>query len=393
MTARFDNAVAHDTLKARTVEDTFRFHAALVGLHDCLFNTFVESFESGDWYAYQGTWSIADGVATATAIGSTRGTVLFWQGDGYDTIPENIAVDVDWVDGDTGGIAIRGESTTSWFLVRWGPSYVEIMSGAASTRIIKLPKTLTSPAHIRVVVRDFALSDNVNDWYRSISLWADDTLIISDAWNIDLNNDDAGLRVGVYALWTDAAYENFRISELTELVDFEAVELGRSVGESLNRILTGRFVRWFIRGNGQIKAWLAGPTDPVYELTLAQVTEYDRERDWRNLASHVRIVGGYEEGDVLDSTMYNEFGTRFFYNSNPVLETLEEAQRAASQGMTTIKEEYERLTIRAEGQPLLEHHDHITIDEEEWIIEDIRLEVDAGKLYSQLLCRRYISVS
>lgn len=387
MAQRFSDVLAYDMSRAVTVEDTFKYHAALASLHDWDFVTDVDGFTDGEWYE-SGSWTFTDGV-----VDGTSGVILY-EGSGYDELPKDIAIEFEKLSA-IGGVTFRGDDVSNYFYFRYTATEVafgRVVAGVM-TDFCTLPKVLASTGTIRVVVRDVSFSEDTRDWYRFFSVWLNDALVLTWSFNFDWETE-AGVRFGFLGDSSTASYSGVRVSQLTEPVEWEIVDVGMPVMSSIERVIAGRNIRWFVRDTGELKAWRPAATTAVVDIPRERMSQRQRSRDWRKLATHIRTVGGWYESDVFDGSLYNAYGHRFEIDTNPVIETLSETHGAAQRNLRLSKENFETLSFVIPGNPFLEAYDHITADDgSDWIILAVDHEIHSGHFMTNISCCRYISAS
>ena len=390
MTVLFEGVFTYNDLAAFTIEEAIRFHGALAGLHDFEFSDFINGLDSGDW-TQTGSWTFP-GDDTVDGPGST-GNILY-TGTYEDAIPHDTVIDVT-KNGNDGGIFFRATSDSEYYYFRWDSTHLGFghAVGGVETDYCWVPRGYVMTHNIRVVVRDIAFSNDINDWFRFMSAWVDDALVLTYAVPFDWD-EEAGNGLGLLSYSAAITYSNFRVQQLSEPVEWGLIDIGASPVSGLNRILDGRYVRWFVRETGELKAWRPQASTEVHDIPSTAMRGKKRQREFRQLASQVLQIGGWEEVRLFDPELYNTYGHRFLAKTNPVIGSQAETYQAAQRTMTEIKEDAERITFVISGNPILEANDHITADDgSDWIIEGVSHTIERGKFETQLSCRRYINAS
>jgi len=172
---------------------------------------------------------------------------------------------------------------------------------------------------------------------------------------------------------------DFRISEMTDFLDWASLDPGEAPTGGLDRAIEGRNLRYFIRADGSLRAFRPKATASAKTFTAPEVEKCNQQFDARQLVSHVRMVGAYTQSEYLDDYHpYAPFsaqainirtpnaqamgGHRFRVDNNPYLMTAIDCYKEAINSVQRSKQQAVTGMIQVSGAPLLEREDVITVD-------------------------------
>lgn len=262
---------------------------------------------------------------------------------------------------------------------------------------IQIDKTAPREAEVSIAFRQMHFGDSASRIWRSVSLWMNDQNILSHAEQSpnDGMSDTSGLikedmHFGFAARsGASAEYSNVRIPELTIFTDWISLDPGEAGIGGLQRSIEGYYLKFFIRHNGELRAWQPKASDSKYTYLQEQIEERSQVTDLRELRTHVRQVGAYTQAEYMREDLVRKYGHRFIELNNPYLMTEEECRRQAELAIKRMEEAMIIETITSSYHPLLELEDHVTTPSGERIISSRSITFEGPQAVEQITARQY----
>lgn len=158
------------------------------------------------------------------------------------------------------------------------------------------------------------------------------------------------------------SFDDVRIAELDDWVEAHAVALGQTAGQAFEELLGKRHIRWFLRGNGELRAGRFADRDEsqaiAYQDTMIEAVKTPNHTEW---FSHVQVVGASDLADKLDLETMARKGYRFIKVDNPDVMTPRDCYQEASTIQTESEEVSDVREFTACAQVRQERQDLVRI--------------------------------
>lgn len=358
MPVSFDNQKMHDIALPQTVENAVRQYSSWAGIHDV--QTLDDFHQS----------SIAlNGWSTNELINNALGDIL---------------VEFD-IDGPGYALTVRdnGIDYLRFGVDDLGRFFAETQGGTLCVR--PLPNRPTHGS-VRMAYRQVNNSDKEEDVWDAVTVWVNNRLVASDSYH----SGEYMLEAYAVSLSGDGVTAtSVRIPQLTDFSEWTSLDPGEFPIGGLSRALEGRYVKYFMRFNGAVRAWKSRPTSPVAEITKDDVIAMSHQFDKRELATHIRLMGAYEWAEHTDETLLARYGHRFREISNPYLMNVVECRKQAEREMSRIEERSSIEQITTHFRPLIEVQDHILTPNGNRIIDSVTTRFQPGMIEASYETRAY----
>ncbi len=391
MPVQFQSHSMHDYGGPQTVENSFRAYANYAGIHDFNFNR-LYSLAAADWSAASGVTATfgSDSITLdASTIPAAWYTVLQTRAN----LPHEVLIKYHKTQHRQGVVVRYLESTGEHFLATTDDNgYPTILKSSASgyVTVMQVPRSTPQEADVMVAFRQMRFSDAEDDVWHSISVWMNDALVITHTEYVgSVITGSVRFGLAVYG-GTSRTYTNVEIPEITDFAEWSSIDPGEEPMGGLQRSIEGRYLRFFARFNGALRAWKAKATAVVKTLTNAGLDEKQTHTDKRVLYTHVRQVGAYTQAEFVRPDLFKKFQHRFTELNNPFLMNVEDCYREAERSIQRMEEQATTQTFGTEATPLLEPEDHIANDDGEWIITSRSFSLTRGRIKQTLNVRKYI---
>lgn len=342
------------------------------------------------WDGAEGAWGIASDVLQGIGGGAAQ-----WYKIRCDTEISGGFIATFDKTGDYGAFVFCSDDSYNGYMFCWTGTEVSLASLVAGTptNLIVLPCTETGNATVTVMAwpQQHTSVDTVDDIL--CALWFDDKLLLSYTVSYD---DTKGEKIGFATYQSETAtFDNLRIPQFHQIIEWTSVDPGESVSAGLSRIVAHARVRVQARYNGSVKIWRNNTT--VSDWTV---------QDWRLLRTeeqqqfywptHLRLSGAMHEADVFRDGVQ---GHIFAKGQDPNVLTEEMTNEVAVIMHRGAEEGAHVMTLTMPPNPLLEPEDVITYDDTEWRVSSINYRVawqegsqgGAPILSSQILLRECIA--
>lgn len=357
----------NDNMLPLTIEECFRYYGAWSGIHD---------FDFDD--------AFSDASISKTGTGSSVWTTTLET----TTLPINYAVSYHKTVARQG--VVVAANSINHYLIATDSSGVYVYYGNSGSYTLKysLPKTTPTEADVLVTFRQIRFSDREDDLWRVFSLYMNDALVFTYSEPASLLLEDT--KIGFSAYNTDSVtYTNVRIPELTDFAEWGTLDPGETAMSGLQRILEGRYLKFFVRFNGALRAWR--PKSVASSLTFAgeDIFEGEVNSDISQLATHIKMVGAYTWAESVDEELISSYGHRFFEENNPMLMTEKECYLESSRSLIRAQENAFGESVKTYFTPFLEPEDRVTTENGDWLVSQIATEFLSGGINQGLDLKKY----
>lgn len=386
---RFKEFLCCNTAKNRTIEENTKALFAYAGIHDWSFDDQLD--ETWDAAIATGTWTStpATGIWTAVAAsGIVRGI-----GDGgsawdylltVDDMPSEAVVSV-YKSGDRGGVVFRATDADNHYLFFWdsdSSGFKKCSSGSYAT-LLDVPKAYTGEGDITLSWREMKFKNTADEKWLFMSAWVDGELVC--VTEDDISSSTPGRKIGLAVYDTDQIiFDNIRIPELTEVIEWCSLDIGESPAGGLTRMIGRRHIKYYLRYDWTLRMWRPKSASSTWTYQR-HITGFNRNVDYRNLVSHWRQVGAWEEADRFDTDLLQRGITRFHKDNNPDLMTRESCYNEAGYAIQRLKEIADRIDMGIPTQVLQEPEDVVTVffaRDDSTVINSVEYIVDLEQAYS-----------
>lgn len=368
-TVQFRDLRTNDISSPLTLEEIFRRYGAWAGIHTFNFDKFVD-------------------VASASITGVSAG---HWSlGEASISLPANFTVKYHKTNLRQ-GIYIYSSTGPAFFVVATDSNgYPQLLYNNVNNLVAQtIPKSTPEEADVEIVFRQQTFSDVVNP-----TVWQSITMYMNDEWITTFSSKSAvlvsNMHYGVCAYGTDQrTYTNIQVPELCDTAEFGTLDPGENAIGGLQRTTDGRYLKFFSRFDGSLRAWKKKQRDQIMVLE-SDLEGIKRSIDLPKLITHARMMGAYIWSEDKDDDLIRMYGHRFQEVNNSMLLTQTECLEEA--GNTIKRSEEQAFTIMTQARhiPILEPEDRIEIDGEDWVIDGFSFTGGYGRLVQTYNCRRYV---
>lgn len=362
MPVNFKHFRCNNRVPSLTLENVFQQFGAWSGIHD---------------YAFEDTY--ADDTAAVSYGGSGYGGTML----GLSILP-NFAVQYTF-SALGAGIRVTGGSL-DWVIGLDTSGRPFVLTAAQGILAMRLPTTYSAPATCEMVFRQIRVNDREDEVWFLATLYVNGKVAIaySEVGSATISAVDVGLYTytGVSNTFT-----NIRIPELTETAEFGTLDPGEVPLAGLQRTMEGRYLKYFMRWDGSLRAWKKKARDVT--LTVDHLMGLKRIYDLPALVTHARMMGAWVWAEAINEDLVRQYGHRFFEDNNSMLLTEEEC---VVESVNTIRRSEEAafgIDLQAPFQLFLEPEDRITADDDDWLIDGYSLDVGEGRITASISARKY----
>lgn len=366
MPVQFANLRLNNVAPALSVEEAFRLAGSWSGIHDFQFDRqiFLGSFEvdggsSGAW-----TPAFIDGL-----------------------LPSNFVMTYHKVN-TRQGIIIRCDAVGLYWLICTDASGHPALLRSGVFNTLYLPNNTPTEADVTIVFQQQRFTDDADDLWRTVSVYMNDALVLSYAEQNSVAADN--IKIGFAAYDSDTiSYTDIAVPELCEIAEFLTLDPGEYPTGGLARTLDGRYVKWFIRHDGSLRAWRKRQRDLLLSITVSQ-DSLKLKYDPSSLTNHVRMAGAYVFGNSKDDDLIRAYGDRFAEVNNQMLLTQPECDDEAVREIKRSEENAFGVAFDAQHIPVLEPEDRIGVNGQSWVVNDYQWSIAQGEIQQTINARRYV---
>ena len=369
-----------------TLEETMRRFATFAGIHEFQFDSLYDADEvswqgdpdislSGDSVTVEGVsgWDFiyadflvpASHMVSYTTAAAEHGCVLAYQ-DEF---------------GDNAGYQVRVSSTAI--------QIYKVVAGSPSL-VFSVPAPADYGNRFDFVFRQYNFSDNKNEVWNFITVYNNDNEIATygDVYGLSRSEFVIGLMS-----YSDEVilYDNFRISEFCETAEWGTADPGEYPINGLQRVLEGRYIRFWMRPTGEFRAWKPRSIPLSHAMTGEESYRVvGRATDFASIATHIRMVGAYLWAEHIAAEDVSKYGYRFAEDDNPMLFTETECYVEAVKQYKRRLEGAVTAQVAIQNKPFLEIDDRVAVDDLEYLISSISISVGVGSCIGDLALRKYV---
>ena len=366
MGVAFGHLRANNRAPALSVEEAFRLAGSWSGIHDFQFDNRFEQAEFSVEGIVAGYWT-AD---FTNAVLPTNFVVKY-----HKTSVQQM-------------LYLTCDDAMLWHGIGTDAYGFPIITYGYNIVLQRLPIVAPEEADVVVSFQQQHLNDNESEVWRSISVYMNDVLIMSYSDKHDTVAPEVKLGFGSFGE-SETVYTDIQVPELCEIAEFLTLDPGEYPAGGLARTLDGRYVKWFVRYNGALRAWKKRQRSSVMSIDAGE-TGVKRTNDYANLTNHVRMAGAYVFGNAKDDDLIAHYGDRFVEANNQMLLTQPECDAEAANELLRSEENSFWISIGARHIPILEPEDRVQIDGDDWVINDYSVQIGPGMNDQVFNARRYV---
>lgn len=369
MPIQFDNSIVHDHGTPQNVEESFVIYSNWSKIHDFKFdNILEESSETPSAGSLWDSYTVFD-----------------------DDMPFDVVIEYD-VDGAGHGVIIKYDSDASTYMVFGltsdGKLVIYDYADSTLTKLYEKPTSGALYGSVKVMTRQQRFSEDETDVWHTLSMWIDDALIGTHTIHTG-TADENSYQVGVCNQSTSRTFTNIRIPQLTEFTEWSSVDPGESPQGGLERSIEGRYVKYFIRFDGAMRAWTSRVGGSVWTFDEEEYYLLRYMYDKRQIYNHIRMTGGYAQAEFVRADLIAKYGHKFAEINNPYLMTEIACRREAERQINRMEEKFSTETILTQFTPTVEVEDHVTTEISERIVSSRKWVFSPGTIDQELSLRGY----
>lgn len=278
---------------------------------------------------------------------------------------------------------VLGSDSHQWRIMTNGSGYPEVYYN--DVLVQSIPVGTPTNADVIVAFRQMQMSDDESDIWVALSLWMNDRWITS--YTVRRTELLQTLKFGLVG---NATYTTIRIPELCDYAEYGTLDPGEASYGGLNRAIEGRYLRFFLRPTGELRAWKVKPIHAA--LTVPDRSDYQEQpsTDLRGLMSRVRMMGAYTWAEDFNADLVMRYGDRFQEVNNPMLLTVEECAQEAHKTLIRAQEQAFTDAITLPFLPFLEPEDRIETESGSWVVSEQQFEFQSGAIDHSITARAYV---
>lgn len=374
MSVVFDNSIVYDYGVPQTVEDLFRVYGNWSKVHDYKFEDlyFKDQVELTGKFAWS-TQHLATGYApNDLTIEYTTNNL------GHGVVLQRV---------NSNKYLVFALATNGLIAFEYNTDY----ANNYKTLFLK-PNTDSTPVqgNVKVSFRQIVMSNNENDIWNAMSMWMNNKLVGTYMYHVGVAQHRK-TRVGLTAQnGRTINYTNVRIPQLCQYAEWASIDPGEPPMGGLKRSLEGRYIKFFSRWDGSLRAWKSQTSaTSAYTFSNRELYAYQRSFDKRELYSHIRILGAWTQAEYIDSDLVSKYGHRFAEINNPYI--ISEADCYEKAQDQVLRQKESSLIERFESQftPHLEPEDRITTSNGDRIVTGKTVNYAPGTIDQSMQVRYY----
>lgn len=376
----------------QTVESSFRAYANFAGIHQFKFDTLYVLGSSG--------WSTENvdldfNVNSSRIIIDATAASAGWKQVQQSTLlPSSVLVKYHKTQHRQGVFITKSDGSA--YLIGTDSSGHPVVQKATDqvtfVTVLSIPKTTPIEADVELAYRQIRFSDSESDLWHTFSLYMNGALVCTYVEKLS-DVPAAQVQIGMAAYGGDGVtYTDISVPQITEFAETSTLDPSEFAMGGLQRAIEGRYLKFFIRFDGSLRAWKPRAVESVHTFSKGEVLTLDEPYDNRNLYTHVRQVGAYTQAEFVRSDLIRQHGHRFVEQNNPYLMT--EADCFEQARLSILRMESEALTqeFTCPITPLVEPEDRITTPDGDWIMEERQIRLLGLKIEQQITARSYTEV-
>jgi hypothetical protein len=386
----------NDMAGPRTVEDAFRTYGTFAGILNYQFKRTVDGATSStsDWASVAGTITKSGASIIYTPTGAGYSGIVYT----HQEVPHNYVIRAYMPQTHGRGFILNAREPDATAFSKchyWAGfdanGYPHLMKYNHNTNtyvlLQKHPVAVPTSGNVTVSVREMAFTTDKDSLWLVVSIWVNDRLFFTfSEWIKDPPETAYYIGIGTMVnAFVEA--KNLVVPQLTELVEWNSLDPEETPMAGLSRAMEGRYTRFFVRYDGRLYAWYPTAATPVYSYTDSELEQYAPSFDRRQLVTHARMLGAYKEAEFIRTDLGPH---RFKSFNNPYLMSERDCYREAIRSIQRQEEVYHTVEFTAPYRPLLEMGDVVTVKGENFIINDINLNLTPTEGTASIKARAYI---
>ena len=359
---QFKNWQCYDDKPALCQEEALKRVLAFAGVHDVATDTAVlERFASGDASDYhmedeEGTWSINN--YTLQGIG---GGVGKWYRVRHSTEVEIGFIATFDKTGNRGAFLFNSDDSYEGYLVWWTGTTVGVsgVDGTTETALLNLPVAETGAARVTVAVWPlrYTAIDEIDDL--AVMLWFDDKHLMTHT----MPYEERGKKIGFAVYQSDTiTFDNLRVAQLHQLVEWASVDPGEAASASLSRIIGYEQIKARARYDGSVKVWRNEEETADWVVPTGRPLIFTENIELYP-PSHHRLLGALHE---IDTFRVGTQGHIFVVGQDPNALSEDETYSQGTRRHEMLEESAHTAVVEMAPNPAIEPEDVIDIDGETW---------------------------
>lgn len=399
---RFKQAFFCDMRPPLTLEDAIRTCGCMAGVHLFDFtDTLDEDFD--DFSSWTGdlaaTWNVGAGDLVMTGGGAAR-----WYQARYGAqIAPGFVASFDLTTG-SGAFVFHGktdETSKDGFIAWWTNAacgFATVDAAGAQTLLLSMPYGINAPARVQIAVSWRLNSVDEDRKWLQMSMFADGEEMCAYAVDIGGGAWDYAFDYVGFAVYQAnvCTVDNLTVQELHRIANYLTVDPSETPAQGMQRAIGTTRLKMQARYNGTIRVWRPG--DRVLDWTVPsspqRAVEVQDRKDQRRALTHVRTIGVLHQVDRFEDDEGQVHMHRFTRTDDPNLFSEEEVYTEAGKVLHEAQELQRQVILTMPGMPLLEAHDRIEYEGEDWRVDSIQGQLAHAGLatvYRQRLqMRRYL---
>lgn len=367
-TIRFGDLRVNDNAPPLTVEEAFRNYGSWAGIHNFNFNRLLD---------------IPSATANVSGITGTGWVIEPL----YDALAgPNMMVRYHKTQ-KRHGIVLNSVGNSLYFEILFDSNGYPSIEQSGTIRY-SIPVPTPAEADVDIVFRQQQLNDNQDIIWRSITIYMNGRWITS--WSDYYTEAFGDIQVGLIAHKGDTVeFTDLVVPELHDTIEYGALDPGETAMGGLQRTMEGRYLQFFMRHDGTIRAWKKKQRDVVYDFTNNPFS-FSKQNDHGALITHARMMGAYIWSEAIDEDLIRKFGHRFQEVDNSMLLTTKECTEEANNELKRSQEAAFMAQVESHHVPLIEPEDRVETDGQTWIITDISTGFNRNFIGSQFDLRKYV---
>jgi hypothetical protein len=385
----FSKALMFNHARPQVVESSFRAYAAFSGIHDFNFDKLYELAED-DWSSDDITITFNEDTLELDASALSAEWHIALQ----DTdLPVEHLINYHKTAVRQAIVVGYQPNGNHWIAGTDGDGFPVILkfSNDTYTTVLSIPKETPEEADVMVAFREFKFGESVEEFWHTISIWMNDALIATYSEVSATGQITTDVQFGFAAYGGDdpVGYTEVEIPEITEFAEWSSLDPAEYPISGLQRAIEGRYLKFFIRFNGTLRAWKPKATDIVKEFDDDQVEGYRDSFDKRALKTHVRMVGAYTEAEYVRPDLWPKYGHTFTEVNNPYLMTEQDCFREARREIQRMEQQAFKEDFQTPVTPLIEIEDRVSTPRGERIVDSISLDFTPAEIEQTISARLY----
>ena len=370
MPISFDNTILSGVMPPQVVEEAFRIYCSFAGVHDYTFHTMFEETSE----------SVSSSDFDTPEILSTT------------YVPESTLIEYD-IDGLGHGVLFRYEPVLQSGIMIGidsnsnGVVYEMDISRGTKTLKKSIPVDCPEEGHVVAYMYRERYSIDTADVWETLHIWMNDSLILSYTHFVE-GVLEFQPEIGLIADANNRTFENIRIPQLSSIMEWASIDPGEPPVGGLQRSIEGRFVKYFTRYDGTVRAWESVPDSVRQIFTDDETISKAVVEDTRQHINHVRLLGAFEQAEYV-SFVEGQGWHRFAEINNPYVTSPDVCFTEAQRMIRRANEQKRVLSLVTAHRPTIEPEDRIQNSDGDWIVTSVRWTFQPALIVQELQCRAY----